>query len=58
MKAMKNIIGKPVAGENFFGRERELQELSRISEDEHVLLLAPRRVGKIRSSAARRFTGY
>jgi uncharacterized protein len=46
MKAMKNIIGKPVAGEDFFGRERELQELSRISEDEHVLLLAPRRVGK------------
>jgi len=43
---MKNIIGKPVTGENFFGRERELQELRRISEDEHVLLLAPRRVGK------------
>ena len=43
---MKNIIGKPVDGENFFGRDRELRELRRICEDEHILLLAPRRVGK------------
>lgn len=43
---IRNIIGKPVAGPNFFGRERELDELKRIAEDEHVLLLAPRRVGK------------
>jgi ATP/maltotriose-dependent transcriptional regulator MalT len=43
---MKNIIGKPVDGANFFGRDRELRELRRICEDEHILLLAPRRVGK------------
>ena len=43
---VKNIIGKPVAGPDFFGRDREVQELRRICEDEHVLLLAPRRVGK------------
>lgn len=43
---MKNIIGKPVIGADFFGRERELEDLKRVSEDEHVLLLAPRRVGK------------
>jgi hypothetical protein len=43
---MKNIIGKPVDGANFFGRSRELRELRRICEDEHILLLAPRRVGK------------
>lgn len=40
------MVGKPVVGENFFGRERELDELDRITNDEHVLLLAPRRVGK------------
>jgi len=44
--AVKNIIGKPVAGANFFGREHELNDLKRITEEEHVLLLAPRRVGK------------
>ena len=43
---MRNIIGKPVTGADFFGRERELLDLKRISESEHVLLLAPRRVGK------------
>ncbi len=26
-KTMKNIIGKPVDGANFFGRDRELREL-------------------------------
>lgn len=44
--AVRNIIGKPVAGANFFGREHELDDLKRITEEEHVLLLAPRRVGK------------
>lgn len=43
---MRNVVGKPVVGENFFGRERELEALDRITRDEHVLLLAPRRVGK------------
>lgn len=43
---MRNIIGKPVSGVDFFGRDRELQELKQVSTDEHLLLLAPRRVGK------------
>lgn len=43
---VENIIGKPVVDQNFFGREAELQELQAITEREHVLLLAPRRVGK------------
>jgi uncharacterized protein len=43
---IQNIIGKPVSDQNFFGRDTELQELQAISEREHVLLLAPRRVGK------------
>lgn len=43
---MRNVVGKPVTGSNFFGRERELSELAEITRDEHVLLLAPRRVGK------------
>src|SRR5215475_10503125 len=43
---MKNVVGKPVTGSNFFGRVQELAELGEITQDEHVLLLAPRRVGK------------
>lgn len=43
---IENIIGKPVQGQNFFGRDAELEELQAISEREHVLMLAPRRVGK------------
>jgi len=43
---IENIIGKPVSDQNFFGRDRELAELQGITEREHVLLLAPRRVGK------------
>ncbi len=43
---IENIIGKPVADQNFFGRDTELEELQAITEREHVLLLAPRRVGK------------
>jgi len=43
---IENIIGKPVADQNFFGRDAELEELQAITEREHVLLLAPRRVGK------------
>lgn len=43
---MRNVVGKPVVGRDFFGRERELDELDRVTQDEHVLLLAPRRVGK------------
>jgi hypothetical protein len=43
---IENIIGKPVSDQNFFGRAAELEELQAITEREHVLLLAPRRVGK------------
>jgi hypothetical protein len=43
---IENIVGKPVLDQNFFGRDAELEELQAISEREHVLLLAPRRVGK------------
>lgn len=43
---IQNVVGKPVVDENFFGREAELEELQAITEREHVLLLAPRRVGK------------
>jgi hypothetical protein len=43
---MKNVVGKPVTGNNFFGRAQELAELGEITQDEHVLLLAPRHVGK------------
>lgn len=44
--SIQNIIGKPVSDQNFFGRDAELKELQSITEREHVLLLAPRRVGK------------
>jgi hypothetical protein len=43
---IQNIVGKPVLDRNFFGRDREVEELQEITEREHVLLLAPRRVGK------------
>lgn len=43
---VENIIGKPVVDDNFFGRDAELANLQAITEREHVLLLAPRRVGK------------
>jgi uncharacterized protein len=43
---VKNIVGKPVLGEDFFGREAEVEDLRRTAEHQHVLLLAPRRVGK------------
>lgn len=43
---MRNIVGKPVSGADFFGREGELQSLIEALRNQHVLLLAPRRVGK------------
>jgi hypothetical protein len=43
---MQNVVGKPVQGEDFFGRDQEVRELQALSRKEHVLLLAPRRVGK------------
>jgi DNA polymerase III delta prime subunit len=43
---VKNIVGKPVQGPDFFGRERELEQLKEDARSQHILLLAPRRVGK------------
>lgn len=43
---MKIIVGNTSEGDNFFGRLTELAHLDRLLEDHHVLLLAPRRVGK------------
>jgi hypothetical protein len=43
---MRNSIGCPVEGENFFNRDVEQAQLWRRLETDHVLLLAPRRVGK------------
>ena len=43
---VENVVGKPVHDHNFFGRDTELEDLQAITEREHVLLLAPRRVGK------------
>lgn len=44
---MRNITGNPVDGDDFFGREEDLQQLRIAVEDgNHILLLGPRRVGK------------
>ena len=44
---MQNITGQPVVGDNLYGRGYELKALwERLERGEHVLLLAPRRVGK------------
>lgn len=39
-------VGSPVRGEDFFDREREQRRLWQHLATDHVLLLAPRRVGK------------
>ena len=56
-----NVIGKAVRGDNFFGRDRELKDLREASQHDHVLLLAPRRVGKtsllLATEAAERVAG-
>lgn len=43
---MRNMTGRPVAESDFYNREAELIDLWRKLETDHVLLLAPRRVGK------------
>ena len=44
---MRNITGNPVSGTDFHGRTSELKQLRRTLENgNHVLILAPRRVGK------------
>lgn len=39
-------IGSPVAGEDFFGRETELERAKVLIRDNNLMLAAPRRVGK------------
>lgn len=43
---MRNIIGSPAKGENFFDRRREQARIWERLETDNLLLLAPRRVGK------------
>jgi nucleoside-triphosphatase THEP1 len=44
---MKNKVGPPVEGDDFFGREKELQfAFGQIEDGNSLLLAAPRRVGK------------
>ncbi|HYC61375.1 MAG TPA: hypothetical protein VEK79_17605 [Thermoanaerobaculia bacterium] len=41
-----NTVGKPVQGDDFFDRKREVAEIWSRLETDDILLLAPRRVGK------------
>lgn len=42
----QNVCGAPVQGDNFYGRTKEIEDIwARLATD-HVLLTAPRRVGK------------
>ncbi len=43
---MRNAVGRPVSGDNFFDREQEQRIFWEITEMDNILLLAPRRVGK------------
>lgn len=44
---MKNIVGQPVEGENFFGRKSEIQYAwQKIEDGNNLILPSPRRVGK------------
>jgi len=44
---MNNIVGQPVEGEDFYDREDETSRLwEQLEQGNHVVLLAPRRVGK------------
>jgi hypothetical protein len=43
---VQNHVGRPVRGENFCGRQEELGRITGWLQQNHVLLLAPRRVGK------------
>ena len=44
---MRNITGQAVVGDDLFGRTYELERLwEKLEQGEHILMLAPRRVGK------------
>jgi hypothetical protein len=43
---MKNVVGNPARGENFFGRDREVKKiLTSIGNENNIQIAAPRRVG-------------
>ena len=56
MKSPRNVIGPPVEGDDFYGRERELLRLWNEATLQHLVLAAPRRVGK--TSLLMGFIGY
>lgn len=43
---MDNIAGPPVEGDNFFGRQSDIDNLREALHNHDVLLLGPRRIGK------------
>jgi uncharacterized protein len=44
---MKNVIGNPARGDNFFPRDREIEIiLSNLANDNNLQIAAPRRIGK------------
>ena len=44
---MRNMTGQPVTGEDLYGRRDDIESLwARLGRGEHLLMLAPRRVGK------------
>lgn len=43
---MRTNVGNPVTGDDFFDREREQAEIWRKLDTNHLLMLAPRRIGK------------
>ena len=43
---MKISVGNPVEGDDFFDREQEQLRAWRKLEGSHLLMLAPRRIGK------------
>ena len=52
---MDNIAGSPVEGENFYARETDVARLREILNNDDILLLGPRRIGK--TSIARAVMG-
>jgi hypothetical protein len=43
---MNNIAGSPVEGDNFFGREVDVERFREHLDHDDILLLGPRRIGK------------
>jgi len=43
---MRIVVGNPVEGDDFFGRQKEQQQLWRKLKTANLLMLAPRRIGK------------